>query len=201
MASPLAPDDLDDVELLRRSRRDPEAFAVFYDRHVDMILGFFMRRTADPEVAADLTSETFAAALAGVWRFRFTGAPPSAWLVGIARNLLRRYLRTAVVATRARRKLAMTTDVDLDDEACARIEALVDAEALVDDLQDALDGLSDKVASAVTLRVVDELPYAEVADRLGCSERAARVRVHRGLTRLADQLRPAADPDAAEAHP
>jgi DNA-directed RNA polymerase specialized sigma24 family protein len=36
--------------------------------------------------------------------------------------------------------------------------------------------------------VVDELPYDEVARRLGCSEGAARVRVSRALTRLAETL-------------
>jgi hypothetical protein len=31
---------------------DPEAFGLFYDRHVRSLLGYFARRTGDPEVAA-----------------------------------------------------------------------------------------------------------------------------------------------------
>ena len=43
-----------DDELLSSS--DPEAFGVFYDRHIKSLLGYFARRTRDPEVAADLTA-------------------------------------------------------------------------------------------------------------------------------------------------
>jgi DNA-directed RNA polymerase specialized sigma24 family protein len=38
--------------------------------------------------------------------------------------------------------------------------------------------------AAVELRVVGELPYAEIAARLDCTENNARQRVHRGLARL-----------------
>ena len=43
---------------------EPEDFGRFYDRYVRSLLAYFQRRTRDPEVAADLTAETFAAALA-----------------------------------------------------------------------------------------------------------------------------------------
>ena len=46
-------------------RAEPEAFAVFYRRHVEALLAYFARRTRDAELAADLTAETFAAALGG----------------------------------------------------------------------------------------------------------------------------------------
>ena len=49
---------------------DAEDFGLFYDRYIDMLLGYFARRAGDPEVAADLTAETFAAALASRRRFR-----------------------------------------------------------------------------------------------------------------------------------
>ena len=55
---------LTDDELL--SSNDPEAFGVFYDRHVKALLGYFARRTYDAEEAADLTAETFASER-GVW--------------------------------------------------------------------------------------------------------------------------------------
>jgi RNA polymerase sigma-70 factor (ECF subfamily) len=51
-----------------------EAFAVFYVRHIRPLLGFFMCRTGDPEIAADLASETFAAAFAGATTYRVRGA-------------------------------------------------------------------------------------------------------------------------------
>jgi RNA polymerase sigma-70 factor, ECF subfamily len=49
----------------------------------------------------------------------------------------------------------------------------------------ALAALPAAQRDALRLHVVDELPYATVASRLGCSELAARLRVMRGLNRLA----------------
>jgi len=48
--------------------------------------------------------------------------------------------------------------------------------------------MSPRVAAAVALRIAEDLPYHEVARRLGCSEGAARVRVTRGLDQLAQLL-------------
>ena len=49
---------------------DAASFEAFYVRHVDELLGFFARRTRDAEAAADLTAETFAAALTARRRYR-----------------------------------------------------------------------------------------------------------------------------------
>jgi hypothetical protein len=47
-----------DDELLRRARREPDAFAAFYFRHERLVLAFFVGRVGDAEVAADLVAET-----------------------------------------------------------------------------------------------------------------------------------------------
>ena len=52
----------------------------------------------------------------------------------------------------------------------------------------AMATLSPGTRDAVRLRVVDELPYRDLAQRLGISETAARVRVSRGLSALAGLL-------------
>jgi RNA polymerase sigma-70 factor (ECF subfamily) len=176
-----------DADLLRESARRPEAFGEFYDRHAEPLLAFFARRTWDAQEAADLTAETFAVAFAARRRYRDTGAPAYAWLLGIARHQLGRSLRRRRVDDRARRRLGIEP-VQLDDVSLTRIEELADLQAMRPALSAALDQLPTATARAVALRVTDELPYAEVADRLGCSEGAARVRVMRGLDQLADLL-------------
>ncbi|HEV2774797.1 MAG TPA: sigma-70 family RNA polymerase sigma factor [Solirubrobacteraceae bacterium] len=178
---------LSDAELLRESTRRPEAFGEFYDRHAEALLGFFARRTWDAQDAADLTAETFAVAFASRRRYRDTGAPAYAWLLGIARHQLGRALRRRRVDDRARRRLGIER-VELDDASLTRIEELADLSTLRPALTAALEQLAPGTARAVALRITDELPYAEVAQRLGCSEGAARVRVTRGLTQLADLL-------------
>jgi RNA polymerase sigma-70 factor (ECF subfamily) len=74
------PDRRTDDELLLATRRDPEAFGVFYERHATHVLRFLGRATGDTELALDLTAEVFAAALAGSSRYRPGGPPAAAWL-------------------------------------------------------------------------------------------------------------------------
>jgi RNA polymerase sigma-70 factor (ECF subfamily) len=73
---------LTDEELLRA--QGAEELGVFYDRHVRSILGYFARRTGDPDVAADPTAETFASAIVARARFKPGGPPAAAWPVGDA---------------------------------------------------------------------------------------------------------------------
>jgi RNA polymerase sigma-70 factor (ECF subfamily) len=176
-----------DAELLRASARDPEAFGVFYDRHGAAVLAYFQRRTACAETAADLAAETFAAAFHARRRYRDTGAPALSWLIGIARHLLADWIQYERVQARARARLRMER-LELDDAALRRIEELADLTAVRARLDAALAELTPDSAEAVRLRVGAELPYAEVARRLGCTEGAARVRVARALTKLADTL-------------
>ena len=66
-----------------------------------------------------------------------------------------------------------------------RIFALKGISQDVTALVEALDTLSDDQREAMRLRVIDGLGYAEVAQRLRCTEQNARQRVSRGLRRIA----------------
>jgi RNA polymerase sigma-70 factor, ECF subfamily len=156
--------------------RDPASFELFYTRHVDGVLGFFARRTRDAELAADLTAETFAAALVGRRRFRAQAGAASAWLFGIAMNKLADAQRRGYAERRACRRLGMER-LELSDEDIARIDALGEdstAGAL-------LELLADDQRRAVHAHVVEERSYAEIAAREHVSEAVVRKRVSRGL--------------------
>src|SRR3954449_13587139 len=120
-------DGRSDDDLLAATRAEPEAFAVFYRRHVHGLLAYFGRRTRDVELAADLTAETFAAALDGAHRHRVDKGPGAAWLYGIARRQLSHAQRRGAVEDRARRRLGMAA-LTLTDEAIERVEALAAAD-------------------------------------------------------------------------
>ena len=108
---------------------DATGFTAFYREHVRELTGFFLHRTGDPELAMDLTAETFAGALAGRRRFDPRKGTPSMWLYGIARHKLARALERGRVEDRARRRLGMAPLV-LDDEAIERIEACREGRAV-----------------------------------------------------------------------
>jgi RNA polymerase sigma factor (sigma-70 family) len=76
----------------------------------------------------------------------------------------------------------------LDQHSAAAIEALVEADVDRAALNEAMSRMSTSERAAVELRVVGELEYSEIAAQLGCSEGAARTRVHRGLARLSDLM-------------
>ncbi len=172
---------LSDFELLRSG--SSEAFAELWDRHFEPVLRFLYLRSADPEIAADLAAETFVVAYLKRRRFRRSADTAGPWLIGIARNVLLRSIRTGSIESRARRRLAFETPT-LDEASIRRIEQLADLQDLRAQLREALSELSEESARAVYLRVGLEMPYAEVARELACSEGAARVRVMRGLARL-----------------
>src|SRR4051794_9271266 len=102
----------DDELIAATARGDGDAFASFYRRHLQLVLAYFRRRVDQPELAFDLTAETFAAALVASRRYR--GGEPLGWLLGIARNKLLESLRRGRVEAAARRALALQP-IALDD--------------------------------------------------------------------------------------
>jgi RNA polymerase sigma factor (sigma-70 family) len=159
-----------------------------YQRHSKALLVFLVRRTADPDVGRDIWAETFAQAVAARRDFRgTTDAEAVGWLYAIARNQLSRYYRKGLVEQRMVQRLGLQPP-----ELAPEVEReLVRSAALADlrgALKDAIASLSEETRSAVMLRVVDERSYAEVAERLGINETAARARVSRGLRALAEVL-------------
>jgi RNA polymerase sigma factor (sigma-70 family) len=181
------PETVTDAELLRRAGRDPDAFAVFYRRHAGAVLTFFWNRTACAETAADLAAETFAQAYLSRRRYRPGPAPATAWLFAIARHQFSHYVRSASVASRGRARLGMRVGAHSSEE-LDRVEELADFANHRDTIHQALTRLSTALGDAVRFRVIDELSYDDVAERLGCTPAAARQRVARGLDQLATEL-------------
>ena len=177
----------EDTRLLVASRRQPLAFDELYRRNWDRVLAYFYRRILCPYTSSELAAETFARAFESRARFTSDQGTGVAWIFGIAGNLYHDWLRRAAVADKARRRLGIATPT-LVDEDLERIEALIDLVPMRDALQAGLGLLSPKLRDAVLLRVALDLPYEEVAEALGCSVGAARVRVSRGLDSLLDHL-------------
>ncbi|CAA9519563.1 MAG: hypothetical protein AVDCRST_MAG30-2957 [uncultured Solirubrobacteraceae bacterium] len=172
--------------------RSPDGFAAAYRAHARSILVFLTRRTYDPETALDLTAETFAKAYEARRRFRgATEEDEAAWLFGIARHVLARYLRRGKAERRALTRLGVEVpSIEPDD--VLRVVALAGLEELRGTVAGELRALPAAHREAVRLRVVEELSYDEVARRLAISETAARARVSRGLRTMARAIDPPA---------
>jgi RNA polymerase sigma-70 factor, ECF subfamily len=166
--------------------RDGTAFAVFYRRHVPIVLAYLLRETGDPETAADLAAEVFAAVLLAAGRYSEQYESATPWLIGIARNKLLMSWRRGRVEARARQRLGFEP-VALDDQDLAHIVQV--AQGGSGPLLQLVEDLPADERAAIRSHVLDERSYREIATQLKCSEMVVRKRVSRGLARMREQLK------------
>ena len=163
-------------------------FSVLYERHQREMLVFFVRRTADAELALDLWAETFAQALSSRRSYRgSTEEEAAGWLYAIARHQLAQFYRRGEAEQRALLRLGIERP-PADELVEAEIVRIAGLGELRRELAGALDTLSEDTRRALELRVVEELPFADIAGRLAITESTARARVSRGLRTLGHLL-------------
>ena len=167
-------------EAQQGDQRSFEALLRLYDRHVFAIIRSFLRRRQDAE---DLAQDVFLKAYLAIGRFR-PGAPFAPWLRRITVNTCYDYLRTI-------RRHAEVTFTDLAEHEHDVMHRLAekhypgvgyeahDQVAARDLAERILAGLAPKDRLVVTLREVHGFEIAEIADALGCTHAAAKVRLWR----------------------
>lgn len=177
--------------MLRRkpTSTNPQSFVGgLYDRHSTELIAFFARRTFDPQVAFDLTAETFAIAIEQQHKCAArSDKSRRAWLYGIGRNLLADYYRSGAIELRATSRLAVQPTL-LSEDSMERIVELADLDRARVLMANALNSLSEEYREALRLRVIEEREYTDVAAELGTTEQTARMRVSRALKSLREQL-------------
>jgi len=139
----------------RRAACDP--VLAIYRAALPRVYGYLLPRCGSAALAEDLTSETFLAAVDASRRGDPTEVT-TAWLVGVARHKLVDHWRRLA---REQRGLAAAeaSSTDVDDP----WDEFVDAEAAYA----ALAHLPVPQRAALTLRYLDGLPVADVAEHLG----------------------------------
>ena len=170
-----------DEELLIQD--DAASFELFYGRYFERLLSFFVWRTRDAELAADLTAETFAAALAARRRYRRRGGRADSWLFAIAYRKLADSLRRGSAEDRARRRLGIER-IELTDDDIERIERLGQPDSVAELVRE----LPLDQREAIQARVIEERGYGEIAAELETSEAVVRKRVSRGLAAIRRRL-------------
>jgi RNA polymerase sigma factor (sigma-70 family) len=166
------------------ARGDDDAFALLYRRYLPLVVRWSLRQTRNRELAADLTSEVFAASLIAARRYDPKQGSVAAWLLGIANNKLRESRRRRRVEDSARRKLGLGP-IALNDVALERVEELASYDR---DIVGLVEALPEDQREAILQRVVAERPYEDIAAELSCSPGVVRQRVSRGLKTLRSEL-------------
>jgi RNA polymerase sigma factor (sigma-70 family) len=151
-------------------------FQELLDAHAASVLGF-LRATVGPSDADDCFQETFIAALRAYPDLRHR-RELRGWLMTIAR-------RKAIDHHRAvsRRPLPLAEPPEPRSNG-HRPQAGVDEAAQATALWRVVSALPEGQRAALALRYAGGLRYREIGTALGCSEEAARRRVHDGLGAL-----------------
>ncbi|KUN77516.1 RNA polymerase subunit sigma [Streptomyces griseoruber] len=157
-------------------------FEEFYRRHVDAVMRYVARRVDDPHTAADLTAEIFLAVLDSAHTYRPGLGSETAWLYGIARNVVSSERRRVAREAERDRRFSGRRLLEADD--IVRLEDKLDAESPGRRLLAALARLPEGERAVIELVAVDQLTVTEAAAALGIRQVTARVRLHRARKAL-----------------
>lgn len=166
------------MELLERfARGDLEAFESLFRQYQSLVFGWILRIVRNRATAEELTLETFWRMYRARARFDVTRGSCAGWLRRIATNVALDHLRSAKVEVELPHDVADSTKPDL-----------VQQSELHGAILRAMNRLSSRVRAAVLLALVEEEPYENIAQALGISVNAVKVRVFRGVRILRKEL-------------
>jgi RNA polymerase sigma-70 factor (ECF subfamily) len=174
-----------DAALLDAARRgDRSAFEELVRRTYTETYTLAVRLTGNDEDARDVVQEAYLRAWRGLGKFRGE-AQFSTWLYRITANTAYSH-----VNRRRRHRAVPLSDLgtEIADDGAASPEATAESAALSSRLTEAVGKLPPKLRAVMVLKDVYGLPHEEIAEQLGISETAAKVRLHRARKQLRDHL-------------
>ncbi|MCZ2859328.1 sigma-70 family RNA polymerase sigma factor [Blastococcus sp. VKM Ac-2987] len=183
-AGATAAGDVDVWALVHRAQGgDAEAFGRLYDHYVPLVHRYAYHRVGDRATAEDVTSETFVRALRRIDSLSFQGRDVGAWLVTIARNII----RDQVKSSRFRLEVA-TADMRDADRATDGPEDAVLQHLTNEQLLACVRRLSSEQQECIVLRFLHGLSVSETAEIMGKKDGAVKALQHRAVRRLAGLL-------------
>jgi len=162
---------------------DAEAFGLIYDAYVDVVFRYVYFRIHDKHLAEDFASETFVRALRRIDSVSFQGRDICAWLITIARNIIRDHLKSS------RYKLEVTSaDMRDADRATDGPEDEVLSGLTHAELLSCVKQLNSEQQECIVLRFLQGLSVSETALAMDRNDGAIKALQHRAVRRLAKLL-------------
>ncbi|HEX6031773.1 MAG TPA: sigma-70 family RNA polymerase sigma factor [Tepidiformaceae bacterium] len=170
-------DGAGDDEALARAAvaRDSGAWEQVFERHYGTVFGFVRYRLRGADEAEDIASQVFEVAFARADRFDYRGVPIEAWLIGIARNLVRDHVKKL-----GRRGVSE----ELDEANTAPEPDVASAIDLRQDLAAAMQALTQDQQEVIALRFLLDKPVTETAALMHRSEDAVKNLQRRALAAM-----------------
>jgi RNA polymerase sigma-70 factor, ECF subfamily len=144
-----------------------------------------LRLTGNDQDAKDVAQDTYLRAFRALTRFRGDASFPT-WLYRITCNSASNLLAKRKGSTTAADHEAALTLVDTNPDTDPAGRAI--ASDLRDRIGNALAGLPALMRQIFEMKEVEGLSHSAIAERLGISETAAKVRLHRARKRLQTEL-------------
>jgi RNA polymerase sigma-70 factor (ECF subfamily) len=193
---PLAPGDDDDPQrsdILNDSAAEADGvgpparsrlgqFERIYRAQFGPVVSYFARRYEDPQLVADLTADTFVAAIQAFAQYDPGAGSPRAWTIGIARKVWMRYRESDPRGEDPGRRHSLAGLLDRTE--AKELTWWIDLERSSRDLTERLGRMAKLDREALELVDLCELTPAEAARELGISAGALRVRLLRARARL-----------------
>jgi len=177
--------DIDEVNLINKAKKDPEAFGRLYEIYVERIYNYIYYRTGNSHDAEDITERVFFKALKSIGTYRHMGLPFSAWLYRIAHNLVANHHRDRArmkeISLDAMPALELATKKDFHESAIQKSNEVEVLMSMVSDLPKVRKEL-------ITLKFIERLSNAEIGIILRKSEGAVKSLYHRTLLELRERI-------------
>jgi RNA polymerase sigma factor (sigma-70 family) len=157
-------------------------FEQIYRANVGVLTAYFARRSTDPQMVADLTSETIVRATGSFGSFDSGRGSAHAWLFGIAAHVFARYCAQAADGREAVVRLAGMGDLPVDE--IDELAEKIDAHRVGRELLDRCSRLPALERAAIELVDLDGLTPKEAAAALGVARGVLRMRLSRARARL-----------------
>lgn len=176
---------LPDNDLLRRMiAGDEEAFVSIYRRWNGAVYRFALHMSGSQEIAEEVTQETFLVLIRSPRDYETTRGPLVAWLLGIARNLVRR----AIGAIRETEAIEESSFAAGTTGTCDAFGDLSRRET-IEAVRQAVLSLPAVYREVAVLCELQEMEYRDAASILKCPVGTIRSRLHRARTMLITKLR------------
>ena len=173
-------------EVIEAAKKNPREFGVLYNKYYTPIFKFLMKRTANPDLSAELCSQTFLKAMKQIQNYEFRGVPFSAWLFRIASNELGQFYRKS----NKKRVVSIEDEFipEIGMEANLNLERTDEHEKLRSMLIATLDELKEKDLKIIEMRFFEQRPFKEIAQILEITESNAKMKTYRILERMKKKI-------------
>jgi RNA polymerase sigma-70 factor, ECF subfamily len=172
---------LREIELINQSKISIDNFRPLYDAHFHPILNYVHQKVANKELAADITSQVFLKAMSQLKGYKISEVPFSAWLFKIAYN------ETMLHFRKSKKMCSVVLDDDLIEGIGEELEEFP-KEKILRSIEGMIGKLTQDEFELIEMRFYRAKSFRDIAYILGCSENTAKVRSHRLIQKLRQDL-------------